>query len=423
MATPAFPTPKKAGDYLAAFRDRKGKSVTRTCSWPGRKRLSNSDWVSFSANAADSWWSWVLRDPPLNLKRDRPPCTLSDILLSWLRMALSTSAIPGRSSCLRTRTLSWLPCGRVWGSTHVVQKAAWIVHSQLLCWSAASFHAGIEIAEASWQVHFDRKERLVRADDCSRISLYTCFTRWLRHMLLDSVSASNPSATGGIVMAVKKSYLAQFAAVHREELVEGRAGDVHLQPSETATWAQVATTLKGYVQALMQSTILLIGDLNMDLDVADRINTDSGVLCGMIGHRARLWSALFPSASWCNVVPGFSLPLCQAAGLRCELLTPGVPPHGSDHHPIGLRWQEKTFRRDLGLDRWMTDHPKWGIMRYSWLTLLDSPDTGWQQRWSNMLLAFRCAADDDLRHLRDEIPAGFRCLDKHLASVALRHQW
>eukprot|EP00971_Amphidinium_carterae_P305595 6073014-Amphidinium_carterae.1 len=85
----------------------------------------------------------------------------------------------------------------------------------------------------------------------------------------------------------------------------------------------------------------------MDLDIADRINTDTGVLCGKIGNRARLWSTLFPSASWCSVVPGFSyvhkassclscldrlfvnwsLPLCQAAGLRCELLTQGVPPH------------------------------------------------------------------------------------------------
>eukprot|EP00971_Amphidinium_carterae_P190412 3778998-Amphidinium_carterae.1 len=68
----------------------------------------------------------------------------------------------------------------------------------------------------------------------------------------------------------------------------------------------------------------------------------------------------------------------------------------------------------------MTAHPKWELLRDSWLTILDNDADPWQKRWQSMLLAFQCAADD-IRHLRDEVPPGSPSLDRHLASVALRH--
>eukprot|EP00971_Amphidinium_carterae_P004490 90023-Amphidinium_carterae.2 len=276
------------------------------------------------------------------------------------------------------------------------------------------------------------------------------------HLVLDSVAASNPAATGGIVMAVKTSFLSKFTAAHKIDLVAGRilaleldtcelqraivVVAIHLQPTETATWAQVLLVLRDYIHGQRCSTILLLGDFNMDLDVVDRISTATGNMCGKLGNRARLWNLHFPSSEWCCVVPGYSyvhkasaclscldrlfvnwsLPVCQAAGLRCELQSSGTPPLQSDHHPIGVRWQVKKVQRDHGIAKWMTAHPKWELLRDSWITLLDNDADSWQKRWQSMLLAFQCAADD-VRHLRDEVPPGSPSLDKHLASVALRH--
>eukprot|EP00971_Amphidinium_carterae_P329529 6462044-Amphidinium_carterae.2 len=276
------------------------------------------------------------------------------------------------------------------------------------------------------------------------------------HVVVDSVSDTLPAATGGVIMAVKNTYLAKFVAAHRVHLVSGRILAmeldtqqckkavvliaIHLQPTDSLTWAQVVQTLHDYTQRLVNSTILMIGDFNMDLDVADRIDANTGVLCGKVGNRARLWSSCFSCSVWCSVVPGFSyvhkashclscldrvfvnmpIAVCQAAGLRCELRSKGTPPHGSDHHPIGVRWQVRQPRRDHGIARWMTDHPQWQITRDSWIAILDRPDEGWQLRWSRLLLAFKCTADD-IRHLCDQIPAGCPSLDKHLGSIALRH--
>eukprot|EP00971_Amphidinium_carterae_P261975 5196370-Amphidinium_carterae.2 len=233
-----------------------------------------------------------------------------------------------------------------------------------------------------------------------------------KHIVVDSVSDILPVATGGVIMAVKKSYLDKFVAAHRVQIVAGRIlaleldtllckkavviVAIHLQPTETMTWAQVVSTLHDYTQGILHSTIILVGDFNMDLDVADRMNTDTGVLCGKVGNRARLWTSCFSSSDWCNVVPGFTyvhkashclscldrvfvnmpIAVCQAAGLRCELRTKGSPPHGSDHHPIGVRWQVRQPRRDHGRARWMTEHPQWEITRDSWIAILDRPDEG-----------------------------------------------
>eukprot|EP00971_Amphidinium_carterae_P351750 6492264-Amphidinium_carterae.2 len=276
------------------------------------------------------------------------------------------------------------------------------------------------------------------------------------HVVVDSISDTLPEATGGVIMAVKNSFLAKFVAAHRVQIVAGRIlaleldsslcrkavviVAIHLQPTEEQTWAQVVNTLHDYTRGLVHSTIILIGDSNMDLDVADRINTNTGVLCGKVGNRARLWTSCFPCSDWCNVVPGFTyvhkasnslscldrvfvnmpIAVCQAAGLRCELLTKGTPPHGSDHHPIGVRWQVRKPKRDHGIARWMTDHPQWQITRDSWIAILDRPEECWQVRMSRLLLAFKCTADD-VRHLCDEIPPGCPSLDKHLGSIALRH--
>eukprot|EP00971_Amphidinium_carterae_P125423 2484545-Amphidinium_carterae.1 len=227
----------------------------RASIWLGRRRLSSNALDTYSEKAGGNLWSWGWTAQPLNLRSGQLPSSLLGTRWLLSKMVLSPSATTGKSSCLRTRMLSCLPCERVWGSTHVVPKAAWSVHSQLVCWNAASFQAGLEIAEASWQISFGRKEHVARVagslrdlsslpsiwswnssalfatlpslmqarlgffkmaaeryDICAALETH-CTPSLVdgllmhRHRLLDSVSETNPSATGGIIIAVKNSYL------------------------------------------------------------------------------------------------------------------------------------------------------------------------------------------------------------------------
>eukprot|EP00971_Amphidinium_carterae_P314298 6247312-Amphidinium_carterae.1 len=82
------------------------------------------------------------------------------------------------------------------------------------------------------------------------------------HVVVDSVSDTLPAAIGRILALELDTLLCKKAVV----IVA-----IHLQPTETLTWAQVVSTLHDYTQGILHSTIILVGDFNMDLAVADRI--------------------------------------------------------------------------------------------------------------------------------------------------------
>eukprot|EP00971_Amphidinium_carterae_P351956 6492357-Amphidinium_carterae.2 len=205
-------------------------------------------------------------------------------------------------------------------------------------------------------------------------------------------------ATGGLLVAIKSSYL-DGVAVAWSEIVVGRIAVltlskqslareiivVHLSPDGRHSWENLVRLLADYLDSASCVT-LVVGDCNVILEQADRLEIKTGAPCQALGPRVHTWRKHIhandihaglthynAARQWLSCLDRFLInvtdTVIEVLGARGEVVGLALaPPAASDHWPIRL-----TFQPEGNFDahpRWTFHHPSFGISAQHWAEVL-----------------------------------------------------
>eukprot|EP00971_Amphidinium_carterae_P337111 6473780-Amphidinium_carterae.1 len=169
---------------------------------------------------------------------------------------------------------------------------------------------------------------------------------------------------------------------------------VHLSPDARYSWEQLVHRLGDYL-SLATCLTIVVGDCNVILEAADRLETQTGAPCQALGPRCHTWRKHIkandihtglihynPARKWLSCLDRFAINVSETVidllGARGEVVGPAhTPPAGSDHWAIRLYFQPECHFD--AHPRWTFHHLGFAISAQHWAAVLALDEQTWQQ--------------------------------------------